>query len=571
MSSDEFSLRYSDLVTGSYDCVDRIVLNAFFPLGHNPGGFRVWWRRWHDDSDAELDNTHLMRLAGRFARRVKAWGAANDVPVTFCKAGERKHRIAEEFPSTRMIRSATCPTTHSTRRPRRKTCCPWGRAARRAPTVPTRASRGATTRAPCPVRCFRRSPTPRSAATSTWSPRSPVANPPTDSRAKPDLLAPGTVIVAARSSQSSPRQPETAFGGHYASVRNQHGIPRGGRRRSDRAAVLHRRSPTSRAVSAALVKATLINGATRIDAPLADDTRVGYPNFHQGFGRLNIRRAIPLAADAANGFSLRFADVNANDPEALNAAVPPKTVWKKRIQVAAGAPLSITLCWTDHPAHGLQNYFFDLLVQSPSDARITGNPDFTRPAWAKTDRFNNVERILVDDPEAGTWTIIVNASSPPVPAARLERRHHRIRPERPLLAAAGGMHEHGARRGQRYRRAQSEQARWLANEVGPQPIWVALAPEAHEPVHLAGIVGVVGDAVDLVAVIVLENEVAAVIAELHAGSVERHERRRAAGQLGVQLGRGRCGRSVANPSRGCGRWRSCRGPPPHGRGRCRSG
>ena len=41
MSSDEFSLRYSDLVTGSYDCVDRIVLNAFFPLGHNPGGFRV--------------------------------------------------------------------------------------------------------------------------------------------------------------------------------------------------------------------------------------------------------------------------------------------------------------------------------------------------------------------------------------------------------------------------------------------------------------------------------------------------------------------------------------------------
>ena len=46
VSSDEFSLRYSDLVTGSYDCVDRIVLNAFFPLGHNPGGFRTWWRRW---------------------------------------------------------------------------------------------------------------------------------------------------------------------------------------------------------------------------------------------------------------------------------------------------------------------------------------------------------------------------------------------------------------------------------------------------------------------------------------------------------------------------------------------
>jgi hypothetical protein len=103
VSGDEFSLRYSDLVTGGYDCVDRIVLNAFFPLGHNPGGFRVWWRRWHDDSDAELDNTHLMRMAGRFARRVKAWGAANAVPVIFCKAGERKHRIAEAYLATHEV------------------------------------------------------------------------------------------------------------------------------------------------------------------------------------------------------------------------------------------------------------------------------------------------------------------------------------------------------------------------------------------------------------------------------------------------------------------------------------
>ena len=103
MSSDQFSQRYSDLVTGSYDCVDRIVLNAFFPLGYNPGGLRVWWRRLHDDSDAELDNTHLMRMAGRFARRVKAWGAANNVPVMFCKAGVRKHRIAEEYLATHEV------------------------------------------------------------------------------------------------------------------------------------------------------------------------------------------------------------------------------------------------------------------------------------------------------------------------------------------------------------------------------------------------------------------------------------------------------------------------------------
>ena len=42
-------------------------------------------------------------MAGRFARRVKAWGAANGVPVIFCKAGERKHRIAAEYLATHEV------------------------------------------------------------------------------------------------------------------------------------------------------------------------------------------------------------------------------------------------------------------------------------------------------------------------------------------------------------------------------------------------------------------------------------------------------------------------------------
>jgi len=101
--ADDFASRYGDLLTGSYDCVDRIVLNAFFPLGHNPGGFRTWWRRLHDGSDEQLDDTHLMRFAGRFARRLKAWAGANGVPVIYCKAGERKHLIAEEYLATHEV------------------------------------------------------------------------------------------------------------------------------------------------------------------------------------------------------------------------------------------------------------------------------------------------------------------------------------------------------------------------------------------------------------------------------------------------------------------------------------
>ena len=101
--ADDFSGRYGDLLTGSYDCVDRIVLNAYFSLGHNPGGFRVWWRRLHEGSEELLDNTHLMRFAGRFARRVKAWGESAGVPVIYCKAGQRKHLIAEEYLATHEV------------------------------------------------------------------------------------------------------------------------------------------------------------------------------------------------------------------------------------------------------------------------------------------------------------------------------------------------------------------------------------------------------------------------------------------------------------------------------------
>ena len=95
--ADDFSERYGDLLTGSYDCVDRIVLNAYSPWGIIRAGSGAGGAGCHDDCDEQLDNTHLMRFAGRFARRLKAWGNANGVPVIYCKAGERKHLIAEEY------------------------------------------------------------------------------------------------------------------------------------------------------------------------------------------------------------------------------------------------------------------------------------------------------------------------------------------------------------------------------------------------------------------------------------------------------------------------------------------
>jgi hypothetical protein len=94
--SDEFSNYYSDFLNTTYDCVDRIILNAYFSLGHNPGGFRIWWRNLRGSED-DLTNTHLMRFAGRMSRRIRAFGKSNDIPVVDCHYGDRKHKIAEAY------------------------------------------------------------------------------------------------------------------------------------------------------------------------------------------------------------------------------------------------------------------------------------------------------------------------------------------------------------------------------------------------------------------------------------------------------------------------------------------
>jgi hypothetical protein len=94
--ADGLSALYEGLLSGSYDCVDRIVLNAYFRMGHDPGGFRIWWRAL-TGSDDTLENTHLMRMAGRFSRRIRGYAKVHDIPVIDCSAGERKHDIAEEY------------------------------------------------------------------------------------------------------------------------------------------------------------------------------------------------------------------------------------------------------------------------------------------------------------------------------------------------------------------------------------------------------------------------------------------------------------------------------------------
>ncbi len=95
--SDSLTNQYSDLLDATYDCVDRIVLNAYSTLACSPPGFRTWWRRLHDGSDEDLDNNHLMRFARRMGRRTRAYARKNNIPIIDCKRGQRKHEIAEQY------------------------------------------------------------------------------------------------------------------------------------------------------------------------------------------------------------------------------------------------------------------------------------------------------------------------------------------------------------------------------------------------------------------------------------------------------------------------------------------
>jgi len=95
IGQDAFTRYYAPLLDGGYDVVDRIVLNAYHPIAGSPGGFRQWWFDLHGTFD-NLDDTHLMRMAGRFSRRVRGWAKKRSIPVIVCKKGVRKHRLAEE-------------------------------------------------------------------------------------------------------------------------------------------------------------------------------------------------------------------------------------------------------------------------------------------------------------------------------------------------------------------------------------------------------------------------------------------------------------------------------------------
>jgi len=96
LTSDDFSTYVADLLSGTYDCVDRISVRGYFPLGQTSGGLLTWWNKLFPNT--ALSEQRLRKLAGDFARRVHASARKHKIPLRYFVIGDKtKHAQAEKL------------------------------------------------------------------------------------------------------------------------------------------------------------------------------------------------------------------------------------------------------------------------------------------------------------------------------------------------------------------------------------------------------------------------------------------------------------------------------------------
>jgi len=134
--------------------------------------------------------------------------------------------------------------------------------------------------------------------------------------------------------------------------------------------------------SAALLRATLVNGATNITLGPLPDTAAGY-----GWGRVNLRQSLAPAPPA----TLHVRDDCGIGPGltiTYHFTLPPGT-----------ALLRVTLNWTDPPGPSLVNHLH-LTVQAPAPPGPGQRPEFRGNLWSTAAGQTHLSRAVANPPVA---------------------------------------------------------------------------------------------------------------------------------------------------------------------------
>jgi subtilisin family serine protease len=260
---------------------------------------------------------------------------------------------------------------------------------------------------------------------------------PTDFRTvKPELLAPGTFILAPRAKGATMRFDKPVM---KPSLSEHYGYCTGTSMAAPvvagAAALLREQLRIARGCpnpSAALLKALLIAAArpARTTRNPERAATIGYPDFDQGFGILELR---PLLADlesdtAPNPWRYHFIDVPNNSEGALQAHSPiggsrrSQRSYRFRVEEDSAQHLRVVLAWTEPPGRGVQNALA-LVLRSANATNMVGNQRHLafRESWRleadahETDRDNNVQEITVEKPEKGNYRITITATDTATP------------------------------------------------------------------------------------------------------------------------------------------------------------
>ena len=153
------------------------------------------------------------------------------------------------------------------------------------------------------------------------------------------------------------------------------------------------------------MKATLINGTRWLDGDDAKADFATLPNFHQGFGCINMPTTLPHPG--APDMTLEFVD-NWNDPPTHFTRVGDRQRYV--VDAEGGMPLRFCLVWTDLPARALQNNLNLFVQKLPAGPKHLGNENLPLKLRLP-DAENNVEVVRLDAPDPGSYLIQITAGN----------------------------------------------------------------------------------------------------------------------------------------------------------------